>query len=138
MAIDGIKAFSETVDLAEFFDEPRHVTLRLLLPITVAKIQEISVKGFKFEGSGGKTKGMSATPLADGAADRQMKVRDLKLEHSVTEHDITDDGQVVAWAKPLWKSLDELHPGILAKVLRAVDRINQLGNEEGEEDGDPT
>ncbi len=139
MRIDGaLGAPIEKVVLDEFFDRPAHVNVRAISPYGRAMVREILMESFEVGDVNTKGKVTELKTKPQGQADRDMRVREVKLRHAFAGTDIMADGQAVPWDKELWGALDEVDPRILVKVLDAIDRIS--GGYKGEEDGetDPT
>jgi hypothetical protein len=133
MRIDGaVGAPIERVVLDEFFDRPAHVDVRIISPYGRAMVREILMESFEVGDVDTKGKVSDVKTKPQGQADRDMRVRDVKLRHAFAGTDIMADGQAVPWDKELWNALDEADPRILTKVLEAIDRIN------GGEAADPT
>jgi hypothetical protein len=148
MKIDGLAVIDRVkVPLNQFFGgSDVWAEVRKYHPFAAAQIREESMKGMKFESfvtssdeaqAGKKTAKISAIPLAEGMAEREMKVRNLKLEHGVTKHNMTSDGAACVWDKPLWDSLDNANPSILQYIVGKVDEQNEVASEDGDE-ADPT
>ena len=130
MKIDGLSTIARVrASLKEYFGGADvWVEIRKYHPYAAAQIREESMKGMKFEsfeaGQGKKSAKVSAIPVAEGMADREMAVRNLKLKHGVSAHNVQTDGQTCAWDKPLWDAMDEANPAILQYVTAQIDAQN--------------
>ena len=140
--VDGLKRQTTVkVDLSEFFEVPTAVWVKKFNPYCRAQLREVLMEGVRVDSvemeAGSKKKGkVSAVPMSQGMAGREMKARDLRLEYGVQTHTITSGGAPAVWNADLWKELDEAEPAILAKVLEGIDELNTVAGAEGE--GDPT
>lgn len=143
MKIDGLAVIARTrVDLRDFFGGADvWVELRTYHPYAAAQIREESMKGMKFESfeasQGKKSAKVSAIPVAEGMAEREMKVRNLKLQHGVSAHNLQSEGTACVWDKPLWDALDEANPAILQHVVSRIDVQNAVASGDDSE-ADPT
>ena len=127
MVIDGVKrAETKKVALDEFFDAPASVVIKMLGPYAKAQIREVLMSGFNIGEMDVKGKAASVQTRSEGSADREIKIRDLKLAHSFMSTDIKSGGVVPEWNRALWDSLDEADPRILEKVLSAIDDFSKI------------
>jgi len=127
LIVDGAKRVeNKKVTLDEFFEKPTSVMVRVLDPLTRAKVQELRMADFEISGSGNPTevtKNMNTKMVNEGRAERSIAIRELKLENGVVSHDMTVGGSPVEWGKPLWKALDDCNPAILDKVVGEIDVV---------------
>ena len=138
MRIEGVKgAPVERVELAQFFDRPAHVDIRVISPYGRALVKEIMMESFELSGIDAKGRASDLKTNPKGAADREIRVREAKLRYAFVATDIAADGAPILWDKPLWDALDEADPRILDTVVEAIDRISAMGQGAGE-DTDPT
>ncbi|MDD5391077.1 MAG: hypothetical protein PHD37_17200 [Gallionellaceae bacterium] len=136
MKIEGVKgAPVERVVLDRFFDRPAHVDVRVISPYGRALVKEIMMESFELGELDAKGRASEVKANPKGAAEREIRVRDVKLRHSFVGTDIMADGVPAAWDKPLWDALDEADPRILESVIETIDRISKT---EVGEDTDPT
>jgi len=127
MVVDGAKrAETRKVVLDEYFEQPTSVTVRILGPYAKAQIREVLMSGFNIGDVDAKGKATSVQTRAEGSADREMKVRDLKLAHGFVSTDMKSGGVVPEWNKALWDALDEVDPRILEKVIGAIDDFSRI------------
>jgi hypothetical protein len=134
--IDGLKALPYCrVKLDEYFEEPTYVDIRVIPPMGRALIRENVMSSFTVGDIDSKGKASSIQTKTDGMADREMKVRNLKLKYAYANSNIKVDGQPGMWDEALWNGLDDSNPKILEKVIAEIDRTSRLS---GEGDADPT
>ncbi|MDD5547156.1 MAG: hypothetical protein PHO67_08400 [Candidatus Omnitrophica bacterium] len=127
MVVDGVKkADTRKVVLDEFFDQPAHVVIKILGPYAKAQIREVLMSGFNIGDVDMKGKATTVQTRSEGSADREIKIRDLKLAHGFASTDIRSGGVVPEWNKALWDSLDEADPRILEKVIAAIDDFSKM------------
>ncbi len=137
MVIDGVKkAETRTVRLDEFFDQPAVVVIKMLGPYAKAQVREVLMSGFNIGEMDTKGKTASVQTRSEGSADRELKIRDLKLTHGFVSTDVKSGGVVPEWNKALWDALDEADPRILEKVIVSIDDLSKLV--EGGDASDPT
>lgn len=127
MIIDGVKkADTRTVVLNEFFEQPTVVVIKMLGPYAKAQIREVLMSGFNIGEMDAKGKTASVQTRNEGSAEREIKIRDLKLAHGFASTDMKAGGVVPEWNKALWDALDEADPRILEKVIAAVDDFSKI------------
>ena len=130
MTIDGIKKLeTKQVDLSEFFDAPASVTIKILGPYAKAQIREVLMSGFSIGEMDTKAARASVQTRNEGSADREIKIRELKLSCSFAGTDIRSSGVIPEWNKALWDALDEANPKILDRVLFVIDKFSRLGED---------
>jgi hypothetical protein len=136
MVIDGLKKLdTRRVELGEFFDSPASVTIKILGPYAKAQIREVLMSGFSIGEMDTKGQKASVQTRNEGSADREIKIRELKLSSSFVSTDIKSSGVTPGWDKSLWDALDEANPKILEKVISEIDKFSKLNDEV---ESDPT
>lgn len=127
MLVDGVrKAETRKVLLDEYFEQPVSVVIKMLGPYAKAQIREVLMSGFNIGEMDVKGKAASVQTRSEGSADREIKIRDLKLAHSFVSTDIKSGGVVPEWNRALWDSLDEADPRILEKIIAAIDDFSKI------------
>ena len=127
MTIDGVKkAEGKQVDLDEFFDRPTFVRVKILGPYAKAQIKEVLMAWFNIGEMDAKGKTASVQTRTEGSADRDMKIRDLKISNAFVATNIQVDGANVEWNRTLWDALDDADPHIVEKVVTAIDSISKI------------
>ena len=122
MSIDGVKRVgTKRVMLDEFFAEPTFVEIRITPPYTRAKVREVMMASFNVDSVDASGKSAGIQTRMEGMADREIKIRDLKLSDCCVATNMKADGANAVWGEALWKELDEANPGILDKVIREID-----------------
>jgi len=124
--VDGIKRIAtKRVTLDEFFSEPTFVDIRIMGPYTRAKIREVMMSSFDVSNVDAVGKSAGVTTKTEGMADRDMKIRTMKLTECAVGHSIKSDGAGVAWGEELFKELDDADPRILGKVISEIDSFGE-------------
>lgn len=127
MVIDGVKkAETRQVVLNEYFEQPTVVVIKILGPYAKAQIREVLMSGFNIGEMDAKGKTASVQTRTEGSADREVKIRDLKLAHGFVSTDMKSGGVVPEWNKALWDALDDADPRILEKVIAAIDDFSKM------------
>jgi hypothetical protein len=130
MQVDGVRAVgTKRVALDAFFEKPTFVEIRILSPYAKAQIREVLMSSFEIGDVDAKGAKANVTTRSAGQADRDMKMRELKLVNGVTANNITVGGANAEWGKELWDALDEANPRILETVLESIDAISREVNE---------
>jgi hypothetical protein len=134
--IDGLKALPYCrVKLDEYFEEPTYVDIKVIPPMGRALIRENVMSSFTVGEIDAKGKAGSIQTNSEGMADREMKVRNLKLKYAYANSNMKVDGQPGMWNEALWDVLDESNPKILEKVIDEIDRTSKFS---GGDTSDPT
>jgi len=134
MVIDGVKkAETKQVVLDKYFEQPTSVWVKILGPYANAQIREVLMSGFNIGDADVKGESVSVQNRSEGTADRDIKIREIKLAQGFVSTDMKSGGVVPEWNKTLWDALDEANPRILENVVSAIDDISRGGG-----DMDPT
>jgi hypothetical protein len=83
-----------------------------------------------------KGKASSTQIKTEGLADREMKIRKMKLQYAFGGTNMKADGVPVVWGEALWDALDDGNPEILETVIEKIDEKSKFVAKEG--DTDPT
>jgi hypothetical protein len=135
--IDGVKTVPcERVALDEFFSESTWVDVKIITPVGRAHIREIVMSTFDIGDIDAKGKASDIKTKTEGMAERELKIRRLKLQYGFGGTNMKSDGIPVTWGEPLWDALDEANPMILEAVLAKIDTSSKFVAKEG--DTDPT
>lgn len=136
MKIDGVRGAPVTrVALDEFFERPTHVDIKPISPYGRALVKEILMESFEVGEMDAKSKTADVKTNTKGSADRDLRMREVKLRYTFVATDMQSEGQPVTWDKPLWDALDEMDPRIIDKVIDAVDSQSKFTSGD---DTDPT
>jgi len=137
MKVDGIVGSPvHRVKLDDFFGGREiWVDVKAIAPYGRSLVREIQMEGFIVGEVDTKGKVADVKTNPKGQADRDMKVREVKLRHAFAGTNIMADGQAVPWDQALWSAMDEANPAIIDKIIDSIDEVSKLGvPEDGESD----
>jgi hypothetical protein len=137
MKVDGIVGSPvRRVKLDDFFGGREvWVDIKAISPYGRSLVREIQMEGFIVGEVDTKGKVADVKTNPKGQADRDMKVREVKLRHAFAGTNIMADGQAVPWDQALWSAMDEANPAIIDKIIDSIDEVSKLGTpEDGESD----